>query len=983
MSSAEAAFQKATECHRAGDRSAAEAHYRQALACAPDFAEAATQLALLLTQQGRNDQALHYYMAALAARPDDATIHASTADILILLGRIEEAEQHLRRAVAADPGLALSWAKLGDINYHRDRMDDAVADYRAALAVEADHPDILNNLGSALCQLGRVDEAAAIYERAVAAAPDRADIHRNMANIRFMQGKAPLAEPHLLAVTRLDPDDAKALSDLGLCLKHLDRLDDAEAAFLKAIDIDPFIETPWQRLAEMRLDNGDREGCREALEQASLIDPDSLLTLLGWGHYHAACEAQAEAAVFYGRVCEKEPENASFLNCLGNALHFSGQHDAAVDAFERAIAVNAEFSEAYNNLANVYVSMNKRATAVTHYQRSLELNPKQAVVACNLGNVCRDLGRIKDAIAAFQRAIEIEPGLHNAYNGLGLALQVQNCHDESIAAFQAALEINPDYAEALNNLAISLSGVGRFHEAVDTYKRLLEVKPDLPEALFNLGTLLQTLSRWDQSVIVFMKAIECRPDYNIVYPYLAHSLMQQCSWTNLDGIIEQIRANTETELAAGLTASVSAFALQSLPGEFSMELRQRVAEQICHRVASTVTELRAGLSFDFPRSRRRPKLRIGYVSPDFRFHSVAVAFKGILDHHDRERFELFGYSLHSGPDDGMTEELRQGFDGFTKVADLSYRDAATRIAGDEIDILIDLAGHTRGSQLEILALRPAPVQAHYLGYSATIGADFLDYLITDHQQVPEEQRRFFSEQLVYLPDTFMATQRAPIAIDTPERAQCGLPEDAFVFCNFNANYKIEPRMFLIWMRLLRKVPNSVLWLIAASPSSIANLRREAQARGVDPARLIFAERVPHPLHLARLAHADLALDNFYHGGGVTTVDCLWTGVPLLTLTGPTPQSRNGASLLSAIGMDELISHSLPDYERLAFTLANDPARLATLHDELLSRRGSYPLFRPERLTRHLERGYELMWERYEAGEAPGVIDVPRLDEDAV
>lgn len=982
MSSADAAFQKATEFHRAGDSSAAEAHYRQALKNAPDLAEAAAQLALLLSQQGRHDQALQYYVSALAARPDDAETHANMADTLVALGRIDEAEKHLRLAVAADSNQALAWAKLGDIHYHRGELDGAAGCYRTALAAQADQPDILNNLGSTLSRLGRLDEAAETYRRALAVAPQRTDIHRNMANVCFMQGQAPLAEPHLRAVIGGEPDNAQGFSDLGLCLKHQGRLKEAEAALLTAIDIDPFIDSAWQRLAEMRLDNGDPDGCREALEQADLIDPDSLLTLLGWGHYHAARDQQAEAAAYYARVCELQPDNPSFFNCLGNALHFSRQFEPAVAAFERAIALQPEFSEANNNLANVYVSMNQRETAVVHYRRSLEIMPEQAVVACNLGNVFRDLGRITEAIAAFHCAIEIDPKLHNAYNGLGLAQQVQNRHEASIEAFRAALEINPDYAEALNNLAISLTGVGRYHEAVDTYKRLLEVKPDLPEALFNLGTLLQTLSRWDQSVIVFMKAIDCRPDYNIVYPYLAHSLMQQCSWTNLDGIIEQIRTNTETELADGLTASVSAFALQSLPGEFSMDLRQRVAEQICRRVTSTVTELRAGLSFSFPKVRRRAKLRIGYVSPDFRFHSVAVAFKGILDNHDRERFELYGYSLHSGPDDGMTEELKRGFNSFTKVADLSYRDAAQKIAGDEIDILIDLAGHTRGSWLEMLALRPAPIQAHYLGYSATIGADFLDYLISDHQQVPEEQRQYFTEQLVYLPDTFMATQRAPIAIDIPDRAHCGLPEGAFVFCNFNANYKIEPRMFSIWMRLLRRVPNSVLWLIAASPTSIANLRREAQARGVDPERLVFAERVPHPVHLARLSHADLALDNFYHGGGVTTVDCLWTGVPLLSLTGPTPQSRNGASLLSAIGMDELIAHSLPDYEKLAFTLANDPERLQSLHDELLARRNSYPLFRPERLTRHLERGYELMWERYEAGEPPGVIDVPRLAEDA-
>jgi predicted O-linked N-acetylglucosamine transferase (SPINDLY family) len=314
--------------------------------------------------------------------------------------------------------------------------------------------------------------------------------------------------------------------------------------------------------------------------------------------------------------------------------------------------------------------------------------------------------------------------------------------------------------------------------------------------------------------------------------------------------------------------------------------------------------------------------------------------------------------------------------------DNSFQQSANQIHDDEIDILIDLAGHTKGGQLSLLALRAAPIQVHYLGYSATVGAKYLDYLITDHHQVPPEQRPFFTEKLVYLPDTFMATQRAPVAVDTPSRADCGLPDDAFVLVNFNTHYKIEPKIFAIWMRLLRKTPNAVLWLIRGTKTSSSNLRREAAARGVAPERLIFADKIPHPQHLARLPLADLALDNLYHGGGVTTVDCLWVGVPLLTLTGPTPQSRNGATLLSVIGQEDMIQHRIEDYEALAMALANDPDRLARIKARLIATRDDHPLFKSKRLTRHLELAYELMWQKYEAGEPPAMIEVPRLPPDA-
>ncbi|MDP6567180.1 MAG: tetratricopeptide repeat protein, partial [Alphaproteobacteria bacterium] len=718
--------------------------------------------------------------------------------------------------------------------------------------------------------------------------------------------------------------------------------------------------------------------CRDALRRARELAPDNHLTSFYLANLHTELDETDDAIAELGRACELNPGSADYHNSLGNLLHGSERDEEAAGEYRRALELNPNFAEAHNNLANALVSLKQPKAAVDHYRRSLELNSEQPIVACNLGNVLRNLGGLAESLAAFRRAAALDPKLFNAYNGMGLTLQVHNRHEEAVEAFQQALGVKGDYPEALNNLAISEAHLGRFEEAVRAYGKLLDIRPDLPEALFNLASLLQTLNRWDESILAFMQALNVRPDYNVIYPFLAHSLMQQCNWSNLHGIVERIRRNTEEELAVGETVTVSAFALQSLPGEFSMALRQKVAEQISRRNADYVNEVREGLHFTYPRNRRDERLRIGYLSPDFRFHSVAVAFKGILDNHDRDHFSPYGYALHSGDDDPMTNDLRDGFDGYRNFVEVPFKDAAQQIHDDGIDILVDLAGHTRGAQLELLALRPAPVQVHYLGYSATIGAKFLDYLITDHNQVPPEQRQFFTEQLVYLPDTFMATQRAPVAVETPRRDQCGLPEQGFVFVNFNTHYKIEPKMFGIWMRLLRQIPDAVLWLLQGSSGSIEHLRREAAARGVDPDRLVFAGKVPHPMHLARLRHADLALDNLYHGGGVTTVDCLWVGVPVLSLAGPTPQSRNGASLLSAIGQDGMIQYSLADYERLALELARDPTRLAAIKADLQSNRERYPLFDSGRLTRHLETAYRLMWQRHRDGEAPAMIEVPRL-----
>jgi predicted O-linked N-acetylglucosamine transferase (SPINDLY family) len=355
-----------------------------------------------------------------------------------------------------------------------------------------------------------------------------------------------------------------------------------------------------------------------------------------------------------------------------------------------------------------------------------------------------------------------------------------------------------------------------------------------------------------------------------------------------------------------------------------------------------------------------------------------MAFRGLLEAHDRERFEIYGYSLAPIRADAVTDQLRRHFSTFRDISGHSFRQAADQINADGMHILIDLAGHTRFARPEIFALQPAPVQAHYLGYSSTIGGDFLQYLITDHRQIAPGMDRYFAEKLVYLPETFMATTRAAIATEPPTRAQYGLPDQGFVFGNFNAHYKFEPRLFGIWMRLLKRVPGSVMWFIGGTPTSERNLRREASARGVDPARIVFSTKVAHSMHLARQKLVDLALDTYHHGGGVTTVDALWVGVPVVTVASESPPSRNGATLLAAVGMEELIADGVDAYEAIAYRLASEPARLADLRRRLEENRHTHPLFDTTRLTRHLECAYRLMWQRWLDGLPPDAIEVPAL-----
>ncbi|MBM3491193.1 MAG: tetratricopeptide repeat protein [Alphaproteobacteria bacterium] len=941
MSAAARQFNQAVASHRSGDLAAAEHAYRAVLADEPDHFNALFNLARLVSQAGKLDEAMALHHELLDRMPGDPGTLTSLGDLSQQAGRPDEAESDYRLALDIDPTFVAAANNLGALYLGQSRWAEAVATLANAASRD---PSAERHamLGHALTQGGRSEEAEAAFRQALALAPDHSDSLLGLGLLAGKRGDFAAAEAFYRAILAGRLGDCQAHRQLVASL--LQRQADAEA--------------------EAAL----------ACAQAHLPHDPTLHFQRGLLLHRQG--KPAEAARQFAVASEALSHLSETWNNYGMALTDAGRPEEALPKLRPALECNPRSAEAWCNLGNCLNALNRTDEAVSAFRHALDSDPRLAVAACNLGNTLRQQGELDEALDWFERALAIDPSLANAYNGRALIHQQHARHLQAIAEYRCALAHKPDYPEALNNLAISLSETGRYQEAVETYQKLLAIKPDIPEALFNLGTLLQRLGIYDQSIVMFNAALNGRPDYAIVYPYLAHSLMQQCNWDNLAAVVEQIRLNTERELAERRMVSVSAFALQSMPGEFSMAMRRRVAEQISGRYVSGVASLLRQVRFTF-RPGPRNRLRIGYVSPDFRFHSVAVAFRGIADHHDHAGFEIFGYSIDPGPEDEWTRYFRGRLNGFRRLSEMPFRQAAETIHADQVDILVDLAGHTRGARLELFALRPAPIQVHYLGYSATTGAPFIDYLITDHQQVPPRNLPHFSEQLVYLPDTFMATQQAAVAKRRPSRGECGLPDDAIVFANFNAHYKFEPSIFGTWMRLLRKLPKAVLWLLEGTPQTVANLRREAERRGVRPDRLIFAGKLPHAAHLARLPLADLALDNLYHGGGVTTVDALWVGLPVLTVAGETPQSRNGANLLAAIDLPELCTASLSEYEQLALALAAEPARLATLRRRLLANRERSPLFDAGRLTRNLETVYRAMWRRYAAGLPPGLIEPAR------
>lgn len=442
---------------------------------------------------------------------------------------------------------------------------------------------------------------------------------------------------------------------------------------------------------------------------------------------------------------------------------------------------------------------------------------------------------------------------------------------------------------------------------------------------------------------------------------------RMCEWDDLDHWRERFRR----VIANGDAGTLSPFLLLSLPGMTAAEQRDCAELWTQRQRADSVAE-RAALAFTFPR-RRRSKIRLGYLSCDFHEHATALLMIELFEGHDRERFEIYAYSYGADDGRGMRQRLEATFDRFIDIQPLSNREAAQAIHGDEVDILVDLKGYTKGTRTGILMLRPAPIQVNYLGYPGTLGGDFCDYIITDSILTPPPSAADYSESFAYLPDSYQPHSRYSHIGAAPSRTAAGLPEQGFVFCCFNQAYKITPTMFTLWCRLLAACPGSVLWLLKDSMAE-GNLRNLALSQGVAPHRLVFATDLPQAEHLGRLQLADLVLDTLPFNAHTTASDALWAGVPIITCAGQTFASRVAASLLHAIDLPELATPDLDAYYALALELASDADRLATVKQALADKRMTTALFDIDLYTRNLERLYRRMWQRHQDGDAPATLD---------
>jgi predicted O-linked N-acetylglucosamine transferase (SPINDLY family) len=642
---------------------------------------------------------------------------------------------------------------------------------------------------------------------------------------------------------------------------------------------------------------------------------------------------------------------------LGIALLRLQRPDEAIGCFRAALGLRPNDADLLRSLGVAQAAARRFEAAVTSLEQALAIRPDAQILSL-LGDAQRQLRRYDAATASFRKALALDPAIAEAHTGLGVMQLETGAPAEAAASFQAAIAANPRNADLHFNLGVTLKRIGRHEAAIASLRNAVAINPGHVQAQNSLGNSLKQAGQYDAALACYEAVLASAPRHANAVSMQALIRRQTCDWRDIEaleaGLIEDVRARR---------VAVAPFTMLGVSDDPAVQLQ--CARQYWNSKGIVAAPRAAAAPM------RHSRLRLGYLSAELRTHPIPCLVAELFEEHDRSRFEVFAFSY--GDDDGtpMRRRLEQAFDGFFDVRGLGDDAIARRIREQEIDIMVDLTGHTAGSRLEILASRPAPVQLHYIGHPGTLGVDFIDYLIVDPFVVPPDEQQHYSEALVTLSQCYQANDRKRAASDRqPSRAEAGLPPDGLVFCCFNQSYKFTPALFGAWMGLLHAVPGSVLWLLADNRWAEDNLRREAAARGVAPERLVFAPRLPVPEHLARHRLADLFLDTFPYNAHTTASDALWMSLPVLTLAGRGFASRVAGSLLHAVGLPELITHDREEYERLALALAREPARLAALRRHLDAVRTTAPLFDLDRTRREIEQAYRQMWELAQRGEVP-------------
>ncbi|MES2585369.1 MAG: tetratricopeptide repeat protein [Pseudomonadota bacterium] len=712
------------------------------------------------------------------------------------------------------------------------------------------------------------------------------------------------------------------------------------------------------RLAQEHFQAKDYQACELALGPILAADPNhsGANELLA---YVVANTGDMER--FHGLLLKASQQ----LDCSPKALYYLGssflersEFQQAILYFDRAIKIAGDFFEALHDLATAQAQIGDKQAALQNYTKALHFRKDSGELHYNIARLYDELEELDLALMHYKHAVEIDPSYAEAWCNLGVDLAQLRRYEEALIAYEHALNLHPNDATTWSNKGIALNALKRLNEALMAYEQAIELSPDYAQAWANKAAFLHDQKQYPEAIAAYEAALRLNPDIHYAAGEMLHAKLKICDWSNFS-----------LELA-GLEKDIADNQLVSSP--FPVAVASS-SEAINHQVARLYAQDQFPIVVkpEFHLRGREKKIRVGYFSNDYFNHATAYLMAELFELHDRQRFEVVAFSFSPDVQDAMQQRLQKNFDKFIDVSQMSDQEVAALSRQMEVDIAIDLKGYTTGSRPGIFAFRAAPIQINYLGYPASMGAEFIDYIIADTVLIPECNQQYFSEKIIYLKNSYQVNDSKRLISEKQfSRSELNLPEDKFVFCCFNNNFKILPSTFDIWARILSKVPDSVLWLLEDNLLAKQNLILQAESRGIARDRLIFAKRMDLPEHLARHQLADLFLDTLPCNAHTTASDALWAGLPVLTQLGETLAGRVAASLLKTIDLPELIADNSGAYEDLAIELGTNRFKLQGIKEKLASNRDTTALFDANLFTRGIEDAFIKIDQRYQVGLPP-------------
>jgi protein O-GlcNAc transferase len=794
--------------------------------------------------------------------------------------------------------------------------------YQQILQLEPANPTALHLLGVVAHQQQRYEAAVLLIGKALAAKPDFADAHSNLGTALRELGRLDDAAASYRKALACNSGFAMAHYNLGNILAAQGKPDQAATCFSNAVKANPRFAEAYLNLGIAHKEQLKLDAAETHYRQALTLRPDWPVALYNLGNTLLDQGNLEEAATCYQRALARQPDYLEARLNLGAVLRDLGRTGEAQACYQQALAEGGLQVDALTNYGALLREMGDFTAAETCYRQALELEPTTALAHFNLGNVLRDMGRLDEAVASFHQAVELSPDCPELYSNLGNTLRDNGMGSEALAVYREALTIDPENVEALINLGNTLKEMKDYAGAVTTYERALALRPDMAETHYNLGTVLQDQYLLDEAVACYRRTLELKANHGVAHSNLLMNLQYDPTMT-----------------PAGLLAESLAWEEQQLAG----------VQPLPPPATSTDPD--------------RP-LRVGYVSGDLRRHPVGYFLEGVLAHHDRSQFETFCYTNQSFGDD-LTERLRATAGHWRETYGTTDETVAELIRHDNIDILIDLSGHTARNRLLAFGRKPAAVQATWAGYVGTTGLSAMDYLISDQQETPTGTDHWYRETVLRLPDCYVCY--TPPDYAPPVAAIPAGSTGHITFGCFNNLAKINSSVIKLWTRLLEQLPTARLLLVTKSldrPEIRTRLQRQ-----FDPVadRVDLCGMLPHRELLARYGAVDIALDPFPYSGGLTTLEALWMGVPVITLGGERFAARHSLSHLTAVGLPELIAADEQAYLTTALTLADNLPHLAALRTGLRDRMRSSPLCDCPRFTRNLEAAYRHIWRQWCAG----------------